>query len=147
MNAELKEVESRYWEAMKNLDPRAASALTDEECIIVGAQGVGAVTPEAIGQMLEKASWTIDGYAMDEANTRIRMIDDHIAIVAYPVHEDLHVDGKKVSLDAFDATVWIKKDGKWVSVLHTESIAGDPFGRDRAKGKAAARDKTPRASG
>jgi hypothetical protein len=64
------------------------------------------------------------------------MVRDDIAIVAYPVHEDLHVDGKKVSFDAFDATVWIKKNGKWVTVLHTESLAGDPFGRDKRKATA-----------
>ncbi len=154
MNTELKQIETRYWDAMKNADPEAAQALTDDQCIVVGAQGVGAVTPEVIGQMLTNASWTIDRYAMDDAKMQVRMIGDDIAIVAYPVHEDLRVDGKKVSIDAFDATVWVRKNGNWVSVLHTESLAGDPFGRDKkklqarsakpaAKRKAAPRKKTP----
>jgi hypothetical protein len=86
--------------------------------------------------MLEGGTWQIDRYALDETKAQIRMVGDDIAIVAYPVHEDLHVDGKKVSLDAFDSTVWIKKDGKWVTVLHTESLAGDPFGRDKRKATA-----------
>jgi hypothetical protein len=95
------------------------------------------IGPETMGQMLEgELPYEIDGYAMDEGKALVRRIGDDIAIVAYPVHEDLHVEGKKVSLDAFDATVWVKKNGKWVTVLHTESLAGDPFGRDKRKAKA-----------
>ena len=133
MSTELLRVESRYWDSMKDRDPRAAEDLTDDECIIVGAQGVMTVSPEMVAKMLEGGSWEIDRYALDETKAQVRMVRDDIAIVAYPVHEDLHVDGKKVSLDAFDATVWIKKNGKWVTVLHTESLAGDPFGRDKRK--------------
>ena len=154
MSTELLRVESRYWNSMKDRDPREAEDLTDDECIIVGAQGVMAVSPEMVAKMLEGGTWQIDRYALDESKAQIRMVRDDIAIVAYPVHEDLHVDGKKVSLDAFDATVWIKKDGKWVTVLHTESLAGDPFGRDKRKAtarrartaskrKPAAKRKTP----
>ena len=153
MNAELLQVESRFWEALKNRDSREAGKLTEDECILVGAQGVMRMGPEELGRMLEgELPYEIDGYAMDEGKALVRRIGDDIAIVAYPVHEDLHVEGKKVSLDAFDSTVWVRKDGKWVTVLHTESIAGDPFGRDRqkatarparaAKRKPAAKNKT-----
>ena len=41
------------------------------------------------------------------------------------------VEGKPVKLEAFDTSVWMKQDGKWVCALHTESLAGDPFGRDK----------------
>jgi len=26
----------------------------------------------------------------------------------------------------------VRRDGRWRCVLHTEALAGDPFGRDRA---------------
>jgi hypothetical protein len=39
------------------------------------------------------------------------------------------VDGEKVKLDAFDSSVWMRRDGEWVCVVHTESLAGDAFGR------------------
>ena len=136
MSTELLQVESRYWDSMKDRDPREAQDLTDDECIIVGAQGAMTVSPKMVAQMLEGGTWQIDRYALDETKAQILMVRDDIAIVAYPVHEDLHVDGKKVSFDAFDATVWAKKDGKWVTVLHTESLAGDPFGRDKRKATA-----------
>jgi len=36
---ELVDVERRFWNAMKEKDAAAASALTDDQCVIVGAQG------------------------------------------------------------------------------------------------------------
>ena len=32
-----------------------------------------------------------------------------------------------------DATVWTRRNGKWVSAFHTECVAGDPYGRDKKK--------------
>ncbi len=59
------------------------------------------------------------------------MLRDDVAIVAYKVRESLTVAGKSMMLEAAAASTWIRNDGRWVCVLHTESIAGDPFGRDR----------------
>jgi hypothetical protein len=47
----------------------------------------------------------------------------------------LTVDGKPVTLDAADASIWAQRDGRWVCALHAESIAVDPFGRDKFAGK------------
>ena len=53
------------------------------------------------------------------------------AVLAYTVHERLAVDGKSVTIDAADASTWVRRGGRWRCALHTESIQGDPFGRDR----------------
>jgi hypothetical protein len=55
------------------------------------------------------------------------------AAVAYQVHEELTVDGKPVTLDAADSSTWVRRDRRWLCALHTEAIAGDPFGRDRQR--------------
>ena len=54
--------------------------------------------------------------------------------ISYGVHEDLEVDGKPVQLDAFDMSVWKQAGNGWTCVLHTESLKGDAFGRDRTQG-------------
>lgn len=54
------------------------------------------------------------------------------AVLAYEVHGELTVDGALVTIDAADSSVWVRRGGRWLCALHTESIAGDPFGRDRA---------------
>ena len=61
----------------------------------------------------------------------MRQLGDDVAVLAYKVHEELTVDGKPVAFDAADASTWIRRGGRWLCALHTESILGDPYGRDR----------------
>jgi hypothetical protein len=37
-----------------------------------------------------------------------------------------------VTIDAADASTWIRRGGRWLCAMHSESIFGDPFGRDRS---------------
>jgi hypothetical protein len=62
---------------------------------------------------------------------QVRQLGDDVAVVAYTVHEKLTVDGQPVTLDAADASTWVRRNGRCVCALHTESVKGDPFGRDR----------------
>ena len=48
---ELLEVESRFWDAMKDKDAQAAAQMTDDVCIIVGAQGVSSIDARSMAKM------------------------------------------------------------------------------------------------
>ena len=39
------------------------------------------------------------------------------------------VDGKPLTLEAYDSSVWVRRDGNWRCAAHTETLAGDPYGR------------------
>jgi catechol 2,3-dioxygenase-like lactoylglutathione lyase family enzyme len=41
------------------------------------------------------------------------------------------VDNVEDEVDAEDASTWVRRNDHWVCALHTESLKGDPFGRDR----------------
>jgi hypothetical protein len=127
---ELLELEKQYWQAIRDKDTSAAMRLTDDPCIVTGAQGVGAIDRKTFEQMLESPNWSLHDFELSD--TTVRQVSDQVAIVAYKVTEKLTVDGKPLTLNAADASTWIRRDGRWVCALHTESIAGDPFGRDRA---------------
>ena len=127
---ELLALERRYWDAVQRKDSEGAIELSDDSCIVVGAQGVGAIDREKLGKMLQAASYELKSYAFDDKQFQVRQIADNVAIVAYPVSEELVVDGKPMTLQAFDASVWVRRNGKWQCALHTESLRGDPFGRE-----------------
>jgi hypothetical protein len=59
------------------------------------------------------------------------MVGDDVALVAYKVRESLTVDGKPLEFEAADSSTWIRSNGRWLCAMHSESITGDPFGRDR----------------
>jgi uncharacterized protein (TIGR02246 family) len=126
---ELLDLENQYWTAIKEKDADLAMQLTDEECIVTGAQGVGRLNRQVLSKMLKDAPYTLHHFELKDAE--VRQLRDDVAILAYQVHEELTVDGKPVQIDAADASTWVRRDGRWLCALHTEAIAGDPFGRDR----------------
>jgi ketosteroid isomerase-like protein len=132
IEAEVLELEKRYWQALKDQDVDTAMRLTDDPCIVTGAQGIGSIDRKTLGEMLKSAAYTLNRFELKDG-AEVRMLRDDVAIVAYQVHEELTVEGKPVTLDAADSSTWVRRDGRWVCALHTEAIAGDPFGRDRQR--------------
>jgi len=126
---ELVELEKRYWTAIQDKDPVVALQLTHDPCIVTGAQGVASLDRDKLAMMTEGARWTLDDFELDDV--QVQLVRDDVAIVAYKVKETLLVDGKPLTLEAADSSTWVRSNGRWLCALHTEAIAGDPFGRDR----------------
>jgi len=128
---ELLEVERRFWNAMKTKDAESTGGMTDDGCIVVGAQGVSAIDRKTMSKLTQEGKWELEHYAFDEKNTQVRFLSDDVAIVAYKVNERVAVDGETLPIEANDSSVWVRRNGEWRCALHTESLAGDPYGRDR----------------
>lgn len=127
---ELIGLENAFWQAMKDGDVEAAMRLTDTPCIVSGPQGIGSIGKKEFEEMLKTPSWKLLSFKLKEG-AKMRQIGSDAAVLAYEVHEDLSVDGKPISLEAAECSTWIRRDGRWVCCQHSESIEGDPFGRDR----------------
>ncbi len=132
---ELLQLERQYWQAIKDRDYDTCLSLTDDSCIVAGAQGVSDFDREHFREMMEGAPYTLESFEVKDDDAKVRMLGRNVAILAYKVHEELNVDGKHIAFDAADASTWVKRDGSWRCALHTESLSGDPFGRDRQKSK------------
>jgi uncharacterized protein (TIGR02246 family) len=128
---ELVETEQKFWDAMKNKDGKAAAELTDDGCIVVGAQGVSAIDRASMRKMTEGGKWELQQFTFNEKTRQVRFISDDVAIVGYTVSERIVVEEKTLQFDANDSSVWVRRDGEWRCALHTESLAGDPYGRDK----------------
>ena len=128
---ELLDREREFWDAMKAKDPRAASRMTDDGCIVVGAQGVSAIDRQTMAKLTEEGTWELKDYDVDEKTAQVRFIHDDVALVAYKVKERVVVEGQPMNMTANDSSVWVRRDGEWLCAMHTESLAGDPFGRDK----------------
>lgn len=128
---ELLEHERRFWNAMRDKDGEAASEMTADNCIVVGAQGVSAIDPATMARLTKEGDWELERYTFDESTAQVQFLNEVVALVAYKVKEKLTVEGKPVNLEANDASVWVRRNGEWLCAMHTESLVGDPFGRDR----------------
>jgi ketosteroid isomerase-like protein len=123
--------EKQYWQAIKDKDFDAALRLTDDPCIVTGAQGVARIDKATFKKMMSSSQWTLEDFSF--ADVSVEKLSDDVAIIGYKIREKLTVDGKPLELEAADASTWVKKNGEWVCALHTEAVAGDPFGRDKRK--------------
>ena len=129
--SEILALEREYWRSMIEKDSAVASRLTADQSIIVGAQGVGMVSKQQIGILIQSDKWTLKKFEF--SNVTFNSIDENTAIIAYSVKENIEVDGKPLTLEANDSSVWSRRSGTWECVLHTEAIKGAPFGRDRGR--------------
>lgn len=123
----LQALETRCWQAIKDKDAETAASLSEDPCLVVGAQGIGELGHAALKKMMEGASYTLRNFSL--ADFRLRPLGEDVVAVAYQVRETLELEGQTLELEAFDASVWVRREGQWTCALHTESLAGDPFGR------------------
>ena len=130
LEGELLNLEKRYWQAMRDKEIATINALTDFPCVVAGAQGIASLDATHMSGMMSGAAWVLEDFQFSD-HVEVRKLSDDVAIIAYQVHEKLTVDGKPVVLDAADASVWVRRSGRWLCALHTESVLGDPYGRDR----------------
>jgi len=126
---EIIEVETQFWNAIRDGDAAGAASLVDEKCLVTGAQGHSAIDRAMFAKMMESPAWTLHEFGF--INPQVIFPADDVAIIAYKVREKLTVEGRPLTLEAADASTWIRRDGRWLCALHTESVSGDPFGRDR----------------
>ena len=126
---EIIDVETQFWNAIRDGDADAASKLVNETCLITGAQGNSAIDPKMFAKLMEDPKWTLHEFSFEKPI--VSFLDDDTAVIAYTVTERLTVEGKPLTLKAADASTWVRRNGRWLCALHTESVLGDPYGRDR----------------
>jgi hypothetical protein len=126
---EIEQLERRYWDSMVAKEGDVAAGLTAEQALVSGARGVAQVNGETIGEIVRSELWQLKGYDFGEVVVLTPAPD--LAVIAYHITEYLDVEGEHLTFEANDSSVWMRRDGRWSWILHTESIVGDPFGRDR----------------
>ena len=127
-------LEKQFWQAMVDGDTDAALKLTNDPCIVAGAQGVSRVSKEKFGEMMKTGDWTLHKFELRDVE--VEQLTDDVAIIGYKVREELTVGGESVVMEAADASTWVRANGNWLCALHTEAVSGDPFGRDRVDRRA-----------
>jgi hypothetical protein len=96
-----------------------------DACVVAGAQGVASIDKATFARMTAEGRWTLQEYELRDV-TVISPAPD-VAVIGYRVSERIIVDGRPMTLEAADTSVWCRRDGTWLCFLHTESVLGDPF--------------------
>lgn len=125
------DLEQEFWRTIMEKDTDASVAMLPDRSMVVGAQGAAVLTRDDYRRMAEQAegSWKLKSFRLDDVSVMFPRAD--VAVIAYTVTEEMDVEDQSLTLKAADTTTWVREDGGWRACLHTESLLGDPFGRDR----------------
>jgi hypothetical protein len=126
---EIIDLETQFWQTMVDRDGGTATGLMADKSIITGAQGASSIDRNSFAKMMADGKWQLHEFAFDDVEVISPTPD--VAVIGYTVKEKLSIDGKRLTLEAADASTWVKGVDGWKCILHTESVLGDPFGRDR----------------
>lgn len=118
---EILNLEKKYWSAMKDHDLNAAMALTDFPCLVAGAHGIMSVNKQQFADMFESHHETLRIFNFDEDKTEVRQVSPDTAVIAYQVHTSVTRNGEQRIIDAIDTSTWVKRNGKWLCAMHTET--------------------------
>lgn len=117
---ELVGLEKQYWKAMQDHDLDAALSLTDFPCLVAGPQGARLVDKPMFEKIFESHKDAMMNVSFVNEPS-VRLLTDDTAAIAYQVRSDMSVDGETSTIDAVDTSLWIKRNGKWLCGLHTET--------------------------
>jgi len=118
LEQELVQLEKRYWDAMKERDLRTTEQLTDFPCIVTGSEGVASIDRATFANMLRDPGNAIKDAKLSDI--RVRPVTDDVAVVAYKVRVTREMRGKTQTLDAADCSTWVRRNGSWACVAHSE---------------------------
>ena len=122
IDKELIELERQYWQAIQDRDGATATRLSDARCVVIGPQGIGKLDREALAGLVEDAPYQLKRWRLDD-DVQVSNVAEGVALIAYKVNEEMVVDGKTTAFEAYDSSLWVRRDGGWVCAAHTETIA------------------------
>jgi len=117
------DLETRFWQSMKDKDPTAAKAMIADEGLVAGRMGTMRIDPAKYAKMTEEGQWTLKSFDLKDVDVVFPNKDT--AIIAYKVHQTGDHKGQPRDMTCADSTVWVRSGDSWKSALHTETILED----------------------
>ena len=119
--SELIDLENRFWKSLVEEDADTAISMLDEPALMVSSHGAMQFDHATYREMAEKGSMVVKSYELSDMN--VVFPTDSTAVLTYKVRQSLAERGKsgEIQQQMADTSVWTKKDGHWLCVMHTET--------------------------
>ena len=107
------DLEDSVWKAYKNKQLRSLGGLLHKTYYGVYADGIKTLSMEVAD--MDKTD--IDSYSLADIN--VEFPNPSIAVITYKTSQRRTFDGKDVSGNYYNESVWVKKGDKWLNTFHT----------------------------
>ena len=123
---EIIQLENRFWQSMVDHHTEVAIAMLDEPAVIVSGHGALQFDRATYRQMAQQDTMAIKAFEL--SNMNVLFPNENTAVVTYHARQTLTVRGQSAPLeqDMTDSSVWLRKDGRWLCAMHTETPLEKP---------------------
>lgn len=115
------DLENRFWKSLVDEDTDSALTLLDQPALMVSSHGAMKFDHAGYRRMAEQGSMVLKSYQLSDMQVVFPIEDT--AILTYRVKQALAPRGKPESItqQMADTSTWVRKDGHWQCVMHTET--------------------------
>jgi uncharacterized protein (TIGR02246 family) len=117
----LTSTEKQLWEAWKNKDGEPFKQSLTDDSVMIDQTGIVQGKDKAIDN-LTKTPCEVKSYSLGDI--RVSWVDKDTALLTYKAESDATCGGQKVPSPVYASSIWVKKDGKWLTPFHQETAAG-----------------------
>lgn len=119
----LVDLENRFWASIRDQDTDTALTLLDEPALMISSHGAMKFDHAGYRKMAEKGTMVVKDY--DLRDMQVHFATDDTAVLFYKVKQVLSPrDGSDdITQEMMDSSTWVRKDGEWRCVMHTETEA------------------------
>ena len=107
------DLEDSVWKAYKNKQLRSFEGLLYKTYYGLYADGIKTLDME----IADMDKTDIDGYSL--ADIKVEFPNPSIAVITYKTSQQGTFDGKDVSGNYYNESVWVKKGERWLNTFHT----------------------------
>jgi hypothetical protein len=114
-------LENKFWQSMVDEDTDTALGLLDEPALMVSSHGAMQFDHAGYRQMAEQGTTVLKSFKLSDMN--VVFPRDDMAVLTYRVKQATAQRGKsdEIKQEMADSSVWTRKDGQWLCVMHTET--------------------------
>ena len=117
---EIEGLESAFWQSMVDGKASVATGMLTEPAVMVSGHGLLKFDHANYEKMASKDEIKLVDFEFSDFD--VVFPNDDVAIASYRVRQDMQAKGKPLSQEAFDSSTWVRMNGDWKCVAHTESL-------------------------
>jgi hypothetical protein len=112
-------LEQRFWQTMVTGETDVALDMLAEPAGMVSSHGAMQFDHAGYRKMAENDDYKLVSYELSDFDV-LRPTGD-VAIVTYQVVQTTKIKDHNESARMCDSSTWVRRDGKWICALHTET--------------------------
>lgn len=123
LKSEIERLENAFWKSMVEGRPEVATGMLTEPAVMVSSKGAMKFDHASYTRMANDDRYKLVDYEISGLDVVFPRED--VAVATYHVDQEMEMEGKPVRNQVYDTSTWVKVDGEWRCVMHTESpVAG-----------------------